>query len=84
MAVTKFLGRLGKRKKMRETASAQAHETKVWTAKMKGMTARSSSFSAVSWEASLLKMRQGVKTAMLMRDRYDCCSAVKPPLRAKM
>jgi hypothetical protein len=34
---------------------AQRYDISVWAMKIKGMMARSTSFSAVSWEASLVK-----------------------------
>ena len=38
-----------------DIAHAQAYEISVWAIKMRGMMARSASFSAVNWEASFVK-----------------------------
>jgi hypothetical protein len=54
MAMTKFFWRFLKRKLL-AIATAHKYDTKVCTRKMKGMMARSTSFSAVNWEASLVK-----------------------------
>ena len=54
MAMIKLRGRLEKRKTL-EVASAQRYEMKICMAKMTGMTASSTSLSAVSWDASLVK-----------------------------
>jgi hypothetical protein len=54
MAITKFCGRFLNPKSL-ETARAHRYETKVWATKMKGITASSTSLSAVSWDASFVK-----------------------------
>lgn len=54
MAATKFDWRFWNRKH-RDTIKEQKKETNVWTMKMKGMMARSVSFSAVSWDPSFVK-----------------------------
>ena len=54
IAVTKLAGRLA-RPKAFDTARETRYETRVWTTKITGMTARSTSVSAVSWDASFVK-----------------------------
>lgn len=54
MAVTKFDALLLKPNR-RVTMSDTKYDTRVWITKMTGMTASSSSLSALSWEASLVK-----------------------------
>lgn len=58
MAVTKLEARRLK-PKSRATIQATVHDTKVWTTKMTGMTASSTSLSALSCEASLVKTARG-------------------------
>lgn len=54
IAMTKFFCRF-LNPKNRETTSAHKYDIRVCTMKIKGMMARSTSFSAVNCEASLLK-----------------------------
>lgn len=59
MAVTKLEARLRK-PKSRVTACATPYDTRVWMIKMTGMMASSTSFPALSWEASFVKTANGV------------------------
>ena len=54
IAVTKLAGRLERPNAM-ETPRETRYETSVWMTKMTGMTARSTSLSAVSCDASFVK-----------------------------
>ena len=62
MAIRKLLCLLLNRRHF-DINTAQIYETKVWTTKMNGMMARSTSFSAVNWDASFVKTATSVNHA---------------------
>jgi hypothetical protein len=57
MATRKFRGRFSN-PNSRDRSLAHRSDTSVWTVKITGMTANSVSFSAVNWDASLVKTVQ--------------------------
>ena len=83
IAMTKFFCRFFKRIQL-DTDQAHPYEMSVCTINMRGIMARSASFSAVSCEASFVKIKQGVKSMTFRLARNFCDSASNMPWRATM
>lgn len=65
MATTKFWGLFLKRNNL-DIPTEQRYDTSVWVAKIKGMTASSTSLSAVNWDASLVKTVKTVSSSVVL------------------